>query len=522
MNRRPAITLAIIIGLLAVSVPLASSIYLAWKQSYSTQMAQVDAIAKDVLRRADQSTDQVRSIFQALSAEKDIEPCSEASIRLMAKMDLASEQIQALGYVKDSVLLCSSYGTHQTPIGEPTYTTKFGTEVRTAVTFPVLPDKSFLFVTDQSSGYSVAIHPNLPLDVFVDEADVSIGVYSFASNSLVLGRGTYHPEWLTRLGDAQSIQFSDGKNLVAVHRSEAFTNAAFAAMPVEKVYQGLHEAAIILLPLGLLASALLVFAVVYVARQQMALPSLLKTALKRNELFMVYQPIVDLRTRRWVGAEALVRWRLSNGEMVRPDIFIAAAEEAKIIERVTERVMQLVAADVSQLFAQHPAFHIAINLSAADLQSRGTLQRLKQLQSMTGADNHNLMVEATERCVMNVDLTRDVVQEIRQAGIPVAIDDFGTGYSSLSSLQSFTFDYLKIDKSFVDTVGKNAATSQVVPHIIEMAKSLKLQLIAEGVETDAQAEYLQARGVEFAQGWLFAKPMSVERLLLTLANQTQI
>ena len=125
MNRRPAITLAIIIGLLAVSVPLASSIYLAWKQSYSTQMAQVDAIAKDVLRRADQSTDQVRSIFQALSAEKDIEPCSEASIRLMAKMDLASEQIQALGYVKDSVLLCSSYGTHQTPIGEPTYTTKF-------------------------------------------------------------------------------------------------------------------------------------------------------------------------------------------------------------------------------------------------------------------------------------------------------------------------------------------------------------------------------------------------------------
>jgi sensor c-di-GMP phosphodiesterase-like protein len=275
----------------------------------------------------------------------------------------------------------------------------------------------------------------------------------------------------------------------------------------------------VLLPFGVAAGLALGLVAFLVALRRMGMPTLLRRALRKRELFLLYQPIVELQSGRCIGAEALIRWRRADGSMVAPDVFIPVAEESGLIEQVTGHVLEMVAADAGALFVQHPTFHIGINLAPADLQSTRTVELLDQLMRKTGALAHNILVEATERGLMDAAEVRAVIDAIRALGIAVAVDDFGTGYSSLSYLESFALDYLKIDKSFVDTLAINAATSQVALHIIEMAKSLQLKMIAEGVETEAQAALLRERGVQFAQGWLFARPMTMAALREYMAKQ---
>jgi sensor c-di-GMP phosphodiesterase-like protein len=252
---------------------------------------------------------------------------------------------------------------------------------------------------------------------------------------------------------------------------------------------------------------------VRVARFRMSMPSLLKNAIKKGELSLVYQPIVSLESGDWIGVEALLRWRRPNGEIIPPEVFIPIAERTQLIQKLTDAVFRIIERDAARLLRARPDFYIALNLSAEEICRPDIVDRLRTLVQRMGIEARNLHVEATERVFMNVETSRRNIRLLRESGIKVAIDDFGTGYSSLSYLQNLELDCLKIDKSFIDTIGTEAVTSEVVRHIIEMGKSLNMQMIAEGVETSAQADFLREHGVQYCQGWLFSKPLTMRQLL---------
>ncbi len=522
MKRTTLTILTVIIALITIAIPTYIAIRIAIKQGLDSESDRVLAYARDVLHRSDSTSEQVYSGIEQLQHSKAKLPCAEDNIALMRQLDLSSTYIQAFGYMTGDFLICSSLGQHDPPLdlGKVELVTSTGTGIRNNVEFPFTKGLSFIVL--ERSSYVAVIHKDLPIDISTEENDISLATYTPDNSKIRTSRGFIKTEWIGMANESGEITFIDSGYIVAVVKSEEYATGAIAALPTSYLDQRIREFVILLVPIGAIAGLVMAIAILSMARQQLELPAVIKSGLRRNEFYLAYQPIVDLETGNWLGAEALIRWRRPSGEEVRPDLFIHVAEDTGLIQRITERVMDLIAQDAADFFAQYPDFHISINLSSIDLKSTHTIELLRRLSHVTGAGQQNLIVEATERGFLNTDNAREVIRTMRADGARIAIDDFGTGYSSLSYLQAFEIDILKIDKSFIDTLGTEAPTSHVVIHIIEIAKTLNLEMVAEGVETEAQAQFLRTRGVKFAQGFLFSKPISFSALVYKLAEQQQV
>ena len=520
MNKKLTITMATLAGLLAGAVPIGVTLEMAQRQSLQAEQQHMLDYAHAVLQRSERATQQVYDGIAKLQAAHADNPCSPAQMARMGEIDLVSADIQAMGYIAKGQLQCTSYGKLAQPYTltpAPGVPGKDGITLYTQVRLPFAPGMTFIVV--ERGGYAAIVHEAITIDIPTTPGDVSLATFSPRNNSFRSSRGTVQRAWIDHPRSGGQATFKANGYLVATVESGNFSTVTLAALPLARLQA--HTAAAIqeMLPLGILAGLALAFLVFLVARQQMALPALIRAGLRKNEFYLLYQPIIDLHTGACVGAEALLRWRRGDGLAMGPDKFIPVAEESGLIQTLTQRVLLLCAQDLGDLLVRHPGLHIGVNLSSLDLKSACTVERLRTLQQSSGAGPQQLVVEATERGLMDTQRVREVIRDIRALGIEVAVDDFGTGYSSLSYLGTFALDYLKIDKSFVDTLGTGAATSHVAMHIIDMAKDLNLKMIAEGVETETQATLLRERGVQLAQGWLFGKPMPMPQLVQRLVLQ---
>jgi diguanylate cyclase (GGDEF)-like protein len=265
--------------------------------------------------------------------------------------------------------------------------------------------------------------------------------------------------------------------------------------------------------------------------ERLALQSSLRHALEREELQVYYQPLVNLKTGRIVGAEALVRWQHPERGLVSPDKFIPVAEETGLIMPIGEWVLHT-ACKQTKLWqtAGFSSLRVAINLSSRQFSQIDLRKQLVQILMETGLDPKYIELELTESMlVQNTEVAIRRLNALKALGVEIAIDDFGTGYSSLSYLQQFPFDILKIDRCFIRNITENANNTAITKAIIAMAKSLNLKLIAEGVETEAELSFVYQQQCDGMQGFLFSRPVPAQefeqllkagkRLLLPVAHE---
>ncbi|WP_236028985.1 putative bifunctional diguanylate cyclase/phosphodiesterase [Paractinoplanes lichenicola] len=232
-------------------------------------------------------------------------------------------------------------------------------------------------------------------------------------------------------------------------------------------------------------------------------------ALDRDEFFLLYQPIVELPSGRPAGVEVLLRWRHPEHGLVSPDVFIPLAERNARIVEIGRWVLENAcrqAAEWQRRFGAHAPSKISINVSARQLAEPGFVAEVEQILARTGVDRATLLLEVTETAVLEAGAPLEAVRELRERGLRVALDDFGTGQSSLSLLLTVPVDVLKVDKSFVSGDAADHAGAVIVEHLIGFTNGLRIEAVAEGVETEDQANRLHAAGYSLAQGYLFGRP----------------
>jgi len=244
------------------------------------------------------------------------------------------------------------------------------------------------------------------------------------------------------------------------------------------------------------------------ARNRLTIENHLRHALSNGELTLHYQPLVHIATGKILAAEALLRWTSAELGPVRPDHFIPVAEETGLIVPIGAWVAGQVCRDMAEwIAADLPCPRIAFNCSSRQFTDRTLVEAISAAMQATGIHGEQLEVEVTERLVLDRSpATLQLLHEMRALGIRFSVDDFGTGYSSMSYLTAYPFDVLKVDRSFVAKVTESKQDAALTQAIVAMARALDLEVVAEGVETEEQLEFLRSMGCTFAQGYLFAKP----------------
>jgi sensor c-di-GMP phosphodiesterase-like protein len=479
--------------------------------------AKLDRYAQGLIQYAEAYNSEINSTLDEVN-NSPYPFCSDEDISRLRDLVFHGHLVKEIGRVRDNLLYCTSvYGRLEHPIPEtkPSIVMRSGRAVWLNSPLITVPG---MYGDITQSGEADFIAAQGAFD-HLREAPMTYTttLTNRATNNVLRTAGD--PLKLTNAEIFEEKEIIRGNTLYLARCSAHFAPCMVVGIALRDAWQINSSSIIGFVVIGCLTGVTLGLTLLLISHRR-SLAAQLRRALNRNLLTVVYQPIVDVKTGRIIGAEALARWTDEDGQYVRPDVFIAAAEELGFIGKLTRVVLRIIVGELADFLRANPEFHVNVNIAAADLADPQFLPMLEKLLRKHGIASKSIGLELTERSTADHHLAISAIGKLRERGHEFYIDDFGTGYSSLSYLNELAVDAIKIDRAFTDAIGTGSLTAVIVPQILAMADTLHVKVVVEGVERAEQSEYFA--GLEqpiLAQGWHFGEPISADELLQLIKSK---
>ena len=453
-------------------------------------------------------------------------PCSDQDITLLRRLTFSARFLKDVGRLENGEFLCSATTGKlpgPIPLKKPDFIFPSGAMIYRNYPLMVPSGDSAEIAAFQNA--NVVIGPDAYSDFPQQHIHYSAGVVgpskSNPSQKTIIAGIEINSPIPPGILETSKVRRFDGM-LYRSRCSRSYPTCAVVSISLAEVW--LNNRALMLgyMTSGAVAGALCATGLWMAGRKKRSHSNQLRLAILKGALSVVYQPIVELGSRRIVGAEALARWTDEDGESIRPETIIALAEAEGFVSEITRFVFTRSVEELRPILAWHPDFRFHINLAPADLADPRLLLLLDEKLSEGAVQPANVAFELSERATSDREIAIASIRRLRERGHAIFIDDFGTGYSNLAYLTELNVNGIKINRSFIATIGTESVTASIVPQILGVAEALDLSVVVQGIEREDQANYFAAGDPEIlGQGWFFGLPVPAQGLIYLCAEKSE-
>lgn len=453
-------------------------------------------------------------------------PCSDQDIVLLRRLTFSARFLKDVGRLGEGTFLCSATaGKLPTPIPLLPPDLILPSGARIYQSYPLRVPAGDRAEIAAAGNADVVIGPDIFTDFPQRPIRYSAGVVGPSKSNpsqrtIVSGIANGQPLPPGILESRQMMEIAG--TLYRTHCSSTYPICAVTSIPMPEVWRNNRTLLLGYLSVGGAAGVACATALLMAGRKRRSHTNQLKRAILKGRLSVAYQPIVDLGNHRIVGAEALARWTDEDGDSIRPETIFALAEAEGFVSDITRFILTRATEEIRPILEGHPNFRLHINLAPSDLADPRLLLLLDEKLNDSPLAPVNIAFELPERATSDRAVAIASIARLRERGHAIFIDDFGAGYSNLAYLTELNVDGIKINRSFIATIGTESVTASIVPQILAVARALDLDVVVQGIERQDQANYFAIDNpAMLGQGWFFGLPVPAKALIYLCAEKSE-